>query len=144
MFYHKCVFFLRKIESMIKAVIKDEDIIDHLKSINDVATMGATSGSPGYWKLLPLPIFTDSMSDREIGVLRYPDLNKPYFQVYKVVLKATRKDHGIFLLGALSLGQREVKVEFECHRFDANEVVINKVAKSAIKEANKYVDNLFA
>ena len=130
---------------MIKSVIKDEDIIRHLDSISDIATVGATSGSPWYWNLIPVPglPYADSKSDREIGVLRYPDLTKPYFQVYKVVMKAARVDMSLPLLRIFSVSSNSVEVEFECHRFDVNQRVIDNISPVATKEATRYVDDLF-
>ena len=80
----------------------------------------------------------------DIGVLRYPDLDNPYFKVYHIKLMVWT-DSRRFLI--VQFDKNGFKGEFSVRRFRPRESVINNIRSElrtrAVQEVEQYYEQMF-
>ena len=130
-------------EQWIKNLISDEDVLKDLNfsptafaeivaqtgaTITDVATFFAKSES-------------HKRDVLNIGILRFPDLEHPYFKVYRV--KLTAWSHCIRVL-FVEQNTNGITGEYHCRRFKPRERYLRSLRPAAMRAAVDMLDELMA
>ena len=143
--YHCALIMLqyfREVEQWFKALISDEDVLKDLKlDINMFAKIVAETGA-AVTNMLNF-IAKSSYKERsvlEIGILRYPDMDNPYFKVYRVELKAWSKCDRVLARETNSNG---ITGDYHCRKFKPRESVISQLKQQTRVKAVAVVDDLF-
>ena len=76
----------------------------------------------------------------DIGVIRFPDLDNPYFKVYRLRLDAYRDCTHTFVVDFNSSG---LQGEFHSRKFKIRKKIVKKMKKDAKAKAIAMVENLF-
>jgi len=76
----------------------------------------------------------------EIGVLRYPDIQSPYFKLYRIKLKAYADATRTLIKTEDKNG---IMGEFNCRKFRPRKEVIAKLSKQAVDDAVDFLEGLF-
>ncbi|TGZ77192.1 hypothetical protein EX30DRAFT_311547 [Ascodesmis nigricans] len=134
---------VREVLTWFTNLIKDQDVIDatgiDIKSLaNIVAQSGATIED------VPTFIYKNEQHEQtilDIGVLRYPDIDRPYFKVYRIELTAWSKSERFVFVQNDENGITGV---FNMRKFRPRKSVMDgltqETRKKAIEQANSMFD----
>ena len=133
----------REAETWIKDLIGDDDVIANLSfdpkfyarfisatgvALNKLETSDYVSREKHFRKVV------------DIGVLRFPDLDHPYFKVYRLSLKAYRDCTHTLVYDWNNSG---LIGEYNSRKFGIRDTFIKELKKETREKATKAVDDLF-
>ncbi|KAI4730337.1 hypothetical protein E4T49_01911 [Aureobasidium sp. EXF-10728] len=131
-----------KVATWFHKFIDDQDILDSTKiDINTlgriVAQTGATiSDFESFWG--KHEVHEQTMVD--IGILRYPDIDNPFFKVYRIQLVA-KSDCTRILFAQDDMNG--IRGRFDCRKFKPRESVTKSMTSEARGKAVSYANSLF-
>jgi len=133
----------REVNSWFTNFIRDDDVIRATNiNIDTFAHLVATTGA----SIDSFESFFGKDETREkkvldVGVLRYPDLDHPYFKVFRIQLTAWSHTKRILFVSEESSG---LNGEFDMRLFEPNAATINAMTSEAKKAAIQEAEDMFS
>lgn len=123
-------------------LIGDPDVLNSTRiNIKDYANIvGATDAAVENLQTLIMRTEEVERSVMEVGVLRYPDLDNPYFKMYRIKLKAYRKS---FRVTFVQKDESGIKGQYAMQVFRPRSSVISSLKEKTRKMAVAEVESLF-
>ncbi|KAL6300015.1 hypothetical protein BKA93DRAFT_741383 [Sparassis latifolia] len=133
---------VREVHNWFVALIADEDVLNSTKI--DIDVMGSivaqTAATVVSLETLIYKQESHSKTLVDIGVLRYPDPDHPYFKVYRIKLTAWSQSTPItFIQG----DENGITGEYNVRRFRPRASVIAEMREEVTKKAAKEAESLF-
>ena len=139
------LFYFRAAENWIKSLISDEDVIKNLQFDPKFYAKFINCIGISFQKLNLLDVmiyghqkYTKSVVD--IGVIRFPDLDHPYFNVYRLSLKAYRDCSQTIVVSWQNSG---LIGEYNSRKFGLRSEIIKGLKPEIQKKAMNVVNDLF-
>lgn len=133
---------VNEVHSWFVSLIKDEDVLDDTKI--DIDTLGAVVAMTGaHVNDLETLVYSHCIQEKEvmdIGVLRYPDIDHPYFKVYRIQLNAWADCERVLFVQNDSNGITGV---FTCRKFKPRASVLAGLSDATKKKAIEEAEDLF-
>lgn len=132
---------VREVEAWFNRLIDDADVRKSTNiDINVLAKIVAASGAAvDSFEAFFFKSEHHSQKVLEIGVLRFPDLDNPFFKVYRIALTAWSDSRRVIFVEENTNG---IHGEFSVRRYKPRESVISRlredIKKVAVKEAERY------
>jgi hypothetical protein len=133
---------VKEVESWFVKLVQDKDVLDDTKIdikvlAQIVAQTGATVDS---FETFFYKSEHHEKTIIDIGVLRFPDIEKPYFKVYRIKLTAWSTSSRVLMVQE---DQNGITGEYNARNFRPRESVINGLKEETKKQAIEEANNLF-
>lgn len=134
---------VNEVETWFLNLIDDSDVLASTKiNILDFANIvGCTDAFVEDLQTLFLRNEQVERSILEVGVLRYPDLDNPFFKMFRIKLKAYRKSLRVAMIQKDESG---IKGEYNMHKFRPRNDIIKKLRQEVVNKAIAEVESLFS
>ncbi|KAH7404620.1 hypothetical protein KP509_15G034700 [Ceratopteris richardii] len=133
---------VREVMSWFGKLVNDEDILDDTNiAIDQCARIVAATGAR--IESFPTIFYKKNKVEAEvldIAVLRYPDIDKPFFKLYRIKLTAWAICHRILIAERDSNG---VTGEFVCRKYKPRERFLKELPPEIQEEAAKEAQEMF-
>ncbi|KAJ6620954.1 hypothetical protein B0H10DRAFT_1875405 [Mycena sp. CBHHK59/15] len=133
---------MREVETWFTNLINDEDVLKSTKiDINVVGAIVAQTGAT--IDAIETLIYKSESHEKtlvDIGVLRFPDIDNPYFKVYHIKLVAWSQSQRILMVQNDTNGITGV---YNCRKFKPRASVINGMKKEVKQKAISEAEHIF-
>ncbi|KAI4721258.1 hypothetical protein E4T48_02464 [Aureobasidium sp. EXF-10727] len=133
---------VQKVATWFHNLIDDQDILDSTKI--DINTLGRIVAQTGATVTDLESVFgkeeVHEQTMVDIGILRYPDLDNPFFKVYRIQLIAKSACKRVLFVQDDKNG---IHGHFDCRKFKPRESVTKSMTSEARGKAVNYANNLF-
>ncbi|KAH7424687.1 hypothetical protein KP509_11G019400 [Ceratopteris richardii] len=134
---------VREVKTWFLNLISDEDILHDTRiDIDVLAKIVAESGARVTdFETLFYKKATQESKVLDIGVLRYPDIDHPFFKVYRIQLTAWSTCERILFQQSDTHG---ITGEFSCRKYKPRASVIQKLSEKVTQKAVQEAEDLFS
>jgi len=134
---------VNEVESWFMNLIDDADVLASSKiRILDYANIvGCSDAAVEDFKTLIMRTQLVERSILEVGVLRYPDLDNPFFKMFRIKLKAFRRTIRVTFVQKDESG---IRGEYNMQKFFPRKEVIEQLSKKILNKAVSEVEDLFS
>ncbi|KAF9173886.1 hypothetical protein BGX21_001307 [Mortierella sp. AD011] len=134
---------VREVHTGFRNLIADEDVLDSTKI--DIGFIGKIVSWSGSTIESSETLFTKKEYHEkeaiDIGVLRYPDIDHPYFKVYMITLTAWLDCRRVLFV---QIDESDVRGEYNVRRYGPRDSVIHELKDETRKKAIQEAEDLFA
>jgi len=132
---------VKEVEGWFMNLISDDDVLKSTKiDIHVLADIVAQTGAS-------IDSFASLIHDLEqhdktmvdIGVLRFPDPSRPYFQVYRIKISAWSKSERVIMV---QVDKNGISGEFNSRKFQPRKEIIDNIKEDVKKKAVKEAEDL--
>jgi len=133
---------VKQVQNWFNALIADDDVVKSTKiDINILANIVAQTGATV--DAFATVFYKDERHEQtlvDIGVLRFPDTDKPYFKLYRIQLTAWSQSQRVLMVQD---DQNGITGEYNARNFRPRKAIIDGLKADVMKKAIQEAENLF-